>query len=113
MSPNRASTRTLRAPRHLGKDGRDLWAALQRDYGIADSAGLTLLTTAAEALDRMRKAQKLIAQHGEVTPDRYGGLRANPAITIEKDARNGLLAAIRALNLDVEPLKAIGRPGGR
>lgn len=104
---------SMKAPRHLGTDGKSLWLALQRDYQISDSGGLTLLTTAAEAMDRMRAAQRIISEKGEVTPDRYGGLRANPAVAIEKDARNGLLAAIRALNLDVEPLKSIGRPGGR
>jgi phage terminase small subunit len=100
-----------KAPRHLGDDGRTLWLDLQRTYSITDAGGLTLLTTAAECMDRMRNAQKLIAEHGECTPDRYGGLRANPAVAIEKDARNGLLAALRALNLDVEPIKPIGRPG--
>lgn len=100
-----------KAPRHLGPDGRALWLELQREYQIQDCGGLTLLTTASECLDRMRAAQKLIKEHGECTPDRYGGLRANPAVNIEKDARSGLLAALKQLNLDLEPLKHIGRPG--
>jgi hypothetical protein len=40
-------------------------------------------------------------------------VKPNPACTIERDARQGLLAALRALNLDVAPLKPLGRPGGR
>jgi phage terminase small subunit len=104
---------TPKAPRHLGTDGKAIWLELRRSYQIADSGGLALLTTAAECMDRMRAAQKIIAAKGEVTLDRYGGLRANPAVAIEKDARNGFLAALKALNLDVEPLKAIGRPPGR
>jgi P27 family predicted phage terminase small subunit len=101
-----------KAPKHLAADGRALWLELQRAYQIVDSGGLALLTTACECLDRMRNAQKLIAERGELIADRYGGLRANPAVIIEKDARSGLLAAIKMLNLDVEPIKAIGRPGG-
>jgi hypothetical protein len=63
-------------------------------------------------MDRMRNAQRIIQEQGEVIRDRYGGLRANPAVGIEKHAREGLLAALRMLHLDVEPLKALGRPGG-
>lgn len=101
-----------KAPRHLGRDGRTLWLELQREYGITDTGGLTLLTTAAECLDRMRNAQALIKQHGECMPSARTGLRVNPAVNIEKDARSGLLAALKLLNLDLEPLKHIGRPSG-
>jgi len=101
-----------KAPRHLGKHGRELWKSLRREYDIRDAGGLALLTTAAECLDRMRAAQDAIKEHGEVVTDRYSQVKVNPACGLEKDARNGFLAAIKALNLDVEPLKQIGRPGG-
>lgn len=104
----------LKAPNHLGKDGRALWRQLQSDYGISDAAGLALLTTAAECLDRIRAAQAAIAEHGEIVIDRYGSPKINPAATLEKDSRNGLLASLRALNLDIEPLRdGPGRPPGR
>jgi phage terminase small subunit len=81
------------------------------EYGIADPAGLALLTTAAECLDRMRAAQKAIKLHGEIVVDRYGAPKLNPACNLEKDARNGMIAAFRALNLDIEPLHdGPGRP---
>ena len=59
----------------------------------------------------MAAAHAAIAEHGELVPDRYGGVKLNPACNLEKDARSGFLAAMRALNLDLEPLRdAPGRP---
>ena len=106
MSLNPAST-----PEHLKTDGSALWRDMVAEYGIADAAGLALLTSAAECLDRMRAAQKAIADHGEIVVDRYGAPKLNPACNLEKDARAGMLAAFRALNLDLEPLRdGPGRP---
>lgn len=100
-------------PSHLAKDGKALWSGIVADYSIDDSAGLALVTTAAECMDRMRAAQALIREHGECLPDRYGGLKANPACKVELDSRNGLMSALKMLNLDLEPLRDNpGRPGG-
>lgn len=101
-------------PDHLKPDGRAFWEAVRTDYSIDDAAGLALLTTAAEALDRIRGAQAAIAEHGEMTRDRYGQLKTNPACALEKDSRGGFLAALRDLHLDLEPLRdAPGRPPGK
>ena len=100
-------------PRHLAKDGKKLWIELRDEYEIDDAAGTALLTAAAECLDRMRAAQVAIKEHGEIVTDRYNQVKINPACTLEKDARNGLFQALRALNLDLEPLRdRVGRPGG-
>lgn len=100
-------------PRHLQKPGRELFKRLVSDYHITDSGGLALLTTAAESLDRMREAQAAIKEHGAVVTDRYGQLKNNPACTLERDSRNGFLAAIKALQLDIEDTKGLpGRPMG-
>lgn len=106
--------RAPRAPKHLAESGRTLFAELVREYSIDDAAGIALLTTACECLDRIRAAQTAIAEHGEVVTDRYKQVKVNPACTLEKDSRNGMLAALKALNLDLEPLRdKPGRPGGR
>ncbi|MBK0400643.1 P27 family phage terminase small subunit [Limibaculum sp. M0105] len=100
----------LKPPKHLSKEAASWWRSLIAEYEISDVAGLTLVTTAAECLDRMRAAQDAIRKHGEVIEDRYGSVKTNPACSLEKDSRNGLLAALKALNLDLEPVKPRGRP---
>jgi P27 family predicted phage terminase small subunit len=105
--------KTAKAPKHLGKAGQILWKELVSEYGISDAAGLTLVTTAAECLDRIRAAQTAISEHGEIVLDRYGAPKLNPALQLEKDARAALLATLKSLNLDLEPLRdGPGRPPG-
>lgn len=99
------------APDHLTDDAKDWWNRLQDEYAIDDRAGLLLLQTAMEAFDRMRDAQAAIAQDGLTVPDRFGQLKNHPATTVERDARSQLLTALKALNLDLEPLRdGPGRP---
>lgn len=89
-----------------------MWQRLQAEYSIVDAGGLVVLTAACEAFDRMRAAQKLIAKDGMVAADRFGQQKPHPAVVIERDARGQMLAALKQLNLDLEPLKSIGRPAG-
>ena len=103
----------MKPPSHLGKDGKQIWGQLVSEFGIADAGGLLLVTTVAECKDRLTDAQALIKQHGAVIVTPSGNLRPNPALKVEVDARNGLLAALRMLNLDLEPLRdQLGRPPG-
>jgi len=98
-----------KAPRHLKAAGRRLWADIVAQYRVHDAAGLAYVTAAAEALDRIREAQAAIRKHGTLVADRYGGVKQNPACFLERDARAGMLSALRALNLDLEPLRDRGR----
>jgi len=101
----------LNAPDHLRDGGKAFWRAVADEYSIADAAGLALLTRAAECIDRIDAAGRAIAEHGELVIDRYGAPKLNPACALEKDARAGFLAAMKALNLDLEPLRdGPGRP---
>ena len=103
----------MKTPQHLKQHGRKLWQELQAEYAITDSAGLALLARAAECLDRLADAQALIERDGSVVDDRYGVPKQHPAISIEKDSRNGFFAALKAMNLDIEPLRdGPGRPPG-
>lgn len=97
------------APQHLNDAGRELWQRVQHEFAINDGAGLALLCAACEALDRQREAQAAIAEYGVTVKDRYGTLKSNPAIAVERDSRNGMLAALRQLNLDLAP-QAAGSP---
>jgi len=108
----KSTTKTL--PAGLSVAARSWWKKLLAEYQIEDGAGLLLLENAMQAFDRMHQASDLIAKHGAVTVDRFGQLRPNPACTIERDSRAAMLAALKALNLDLEPLRdAAGRPPGR
>lgn len=110
MFKNSTSPRLPAAPHHLSPEARKLWRRILGEFCITDAAGLALLGTALEAHDRMRQAQSAMAKHGPVFEDRFGGLRANPACSIERDARVAFVAALKALNL--EPPAPTGRPPG-
>lgn len=102
-----------KSPSHLSAEAHEWWRKLTADYGIRDEAGLLLLATALEAFDRMRQAQAAITKDGTTFRDRFGQIRVNPATTVERDSRAGMLAALKTLNLDLEPLNdRPGRPSG-
>jgi P27 family predicted phage terminase small subunit len=100
-------------PAGLSREARRRWTALVEEFAIGDSAGLQILATALEAFDRMRQAQRRVKKDGPVFKDRFGQMKAHPLLTIERDARAAWLASLKALNLDIEPLRdRVGRPGG-
>ena len=94
----------------LHGDAKTFYDDLIGEYGISDPAGLRLAQTAAEAMSRMRNCQASIEELGELMTDRSGGYKQHPLIPAERDARAAMLSALKALNLDVEPLKEPGRP---
>lgn len=101
------------APKNLSIEARNWWKKIVNEYEITDEAGLLILQTAFEAFDRMRAAQKIIKKEGMTNSDRFGQPRMHPACTIERDARGQFMQGLKALNLDIEPLRDIGRPGGK
>ena len=102
----------IRAPSRLSKESQRWWRQIQQEYNITDRAGLLILLTSLESLDRYREAQIAIKADGACFKDRWGQVKVNPMCIIEKDSRNAFYQGLKALNLDLEPLKAIGRPGG-
>ena len=100
-----------RPPTQLSREARSLWRRLVADYGIEDAGGCAILQQACEALDRLRQAQGAIAEDGPVLRDRFGQAKPHPMLTTERDSRSAFLQAIRALGLDIEPLK--DRPAWR
>src|SRR5688572_1775028 len=113
MRSARMQRRRPQPPRALSTEARRRWRELVAEYGIQDAAGLQVLTTYAEAFDRMRSAQVRIDKEGATFTDRFGQPRPHPLLAAERDARAQMLAALKLLNLDVEPLRdRPGRPGG-
>jgi len=103
---------TPAAPAHLGDAGRLLWQEIQAQYQIADAGGRALLQQAAEAADRVNECREIVAAQGAVVRVKGGAPRAHPLLSVERDARAAMLRAVRFLNLDTEPLQAVGRPPG-
>ncbi|WP_373054598.1 P27 family phage terminase small subunit [Thioalkalivibrio sp.] len=104
---------TTTPPKHLSADAKRWWRRIQAEYDIDDDAGKLLLQTALESFDRMRNCQAAIERDGELVRDRFDQLKPHPLLSAERDSRAQMLAALKALNLDLEPLRdRVGRPAG-
>lgn len=100
-------------PKSLSPVAKDWWRRLHSEFDLSDEAAAFLLETALRAFDRMNQAAALVEKHGVAIADRFGQLRANPAVSAERDSRAAMLAAFKQLNLDVLPPLKPGRPAGR
>ena len=101
-------------PKTLDSEAKAVWRKLVAEYDIQDEGGYLVLQAGLEAFSRMRECQKQIGLDGITTTDRFGQVKAHPLLACERDARAQYLAALKALNLDMEPANhTIGRPGGR
>lgn len=100
-------------PKHLSAEAKRWWKTIADSFEIEDDAGVLLLQTALESFDRMRQAQRVIAADGIVVLDRFQQPRQHPATLVERDAKNMMLRALKALNLDIAPAGLPGRPPGR
>jgi P27 family predicted phage terminase small subunit len=101
-------------PSHLSKEAKKIWAELLSEYDITDAAGLRILRVALESFDRAQAARQTIDKDGMTTTDKFGQIKPHPLLPIERDSRAAFLAGLKALNLDLEPLRdRPGRPGGR
>lgn len=105
--------KTIQSPGHLSKEAKKIWKDLLNEYGIEDVAGLRILRVALEAYDRAQVAREAIDKCGMLYKDRWGAPKPHPLLPIERDSRAAFLAGMKALNLDLEPIKGIGRPPGR
>ena len=87
---------------------------LAREYNISDPGGEALLRTFASAFSLEIDCQSQIVKDGLIFKDRFEQVKAHPLLTILNNARAQKMAALKALNLDLEPLKTgAGRPAGR
>ena len=100
---------TPKPPAHLKRDGKVFWRSVAGTFDL-EAHHLAVLTVAAERLDRVAEARARVKRDGPYVRDRFGQLKAHPALAVERDATVGFLRAARELGLDVdEPNEA--RPG--
>jgi phage terminase small subunit len=104
----------IKPPVHLTKEAKIIWRDILKEYEIDDAAGLRILRVALESFDRAQSARKEIDRLGMTIKDKAGQVKMNPLLPVERDNRAAFLAGLKALNLDLEPLRdKPGRPGGR
>lgn len=89
------------APKHLSRASRAWYRSVLADYEL-EPHHVKLLLLAAESFDRATEAREAITKHGAVLADRFGQLRPNPSIAIERDSRIAFARLVRDLQLDDE-----------
>src|SRR5690606_12109438 len=89
------------APSHLRPATADWWRSVHKDY-VLEQHHVRLLTLAAEAWDRCAEAREAVAKDGLTVSTKDGGLKAHPAIGIERDCRLAFARLIRELDLDLD-----------
>lgn len=101
-------------PKDLTPGARKIFKEIAEEYGIDDPAGMRILYAGCMAWERAVKAREQIDADGMMIEDRWKQRKPHPLLAAERDARAQFLAAMKALNLDLEPLRdGPGRPGGR
>ncbi len=94
-------TKAPKAPAHLRAATRRWYLAVLESHDLEEHHQ-RLLQAAAECWDRLQEAREAIKRDGTYIQGRYG-LRAHPAVAIEKDSRTGFCRILRELDLDGEP----------
>jgi len=103
-----------KAPKHLSGEAAKIWKEILDEYSIDDAAGLRILRVALESFDRAQAARTAIDKDGLTVIDKAGQVKSHPLLPIERDSRAAFLAGLKALQLDLEPLRdRPGRPAGR
>jgi P27 family predicted phage terminase small subunit len=99
----------IKAPSHLKIETAAWWVSVHDDYSL-EAHHTRLLTLAAESWDRCQQAREAVDKDGITVKTADGGLKAHPAIAIERDARLAFARLVRELDLDVDPPSSGRRP---
>ena len=82
---------------------------IAREFDIQDAPGEALLRTFASAFSLEISCMEQIEREGLTIIDRFDQLKGHPLLSTLRDARAQKLAALKALNLDLEPVGEQGR----
>jgi hypothetical protein len=102
------------ATKHLSPQSRAWVAQVAADYAL-EPHHERLVLLAAEALDRAEQARQRIEADGAYVLDRWGQLKAHPAVAVERDSRTAYARLLRDLELDnvVAPVASIAAAHAR
>ena len=103
----------IKFKKHIRRESKAEVRKLISEYGIEDAGGVNLLMIYADADTTERNAQDIVNAEGMTVMDRFKQVKSHPLLTVIRDSRAQKMAALKSLNLDIEPLKTVGRPGGR
>lgn len=92
----------LRPPEHLSPLARAWWLSLAGEFEL-EAHHLAMLGAAAECLDRMAEARECIEAEGAIVRDRFGQLRTNPAVLVERDSKTLFARLCREIGFDADP----------
>jgi P27 family predicted phage terminase small subunit len=92
---------TPKPPPHLKTATRKWWVEVVDAYEL-EPHHLKLLEAACRCWDRLTEASEALRKDGTYVPDRYGGVRAHPAVAVERDARIAFARLVRELDLEGE-----------
>ena len=106
-------TTKIRFKKTVRSEARREALRLIDEYQIIDAGGLLYIRAFADAFTTELNAMDIVETNGLTFEDRFGQVKAHPLCSVIRDSRAQKLAALKALNLDVEPLKNVGRPSGR
>lgn len=81
------TTDTPAPPGHLSKDARKLYASItdSYDFNADETDALATLTLALEAWDHAAIARRRLKRDGQYVEDRFGQVKAHPAVTVHRD----------------------------
>lgn len=96
-----------KAPKSLGKDGKQLWAQICAGYQF-DEVGTVILERACETFEDLQAASRTLKREGLTYKDRFGTPKLHPAWRITHETRESLLKHLRSLNVDPGQIPAIG-----
>lgn len=92
-------TDTVDPPDHLRPETAAWWRSVLEDYDL-EAHHVRLLRLACESWDRCDQARELLNSDGLTVRTADGGMKAHPAVAIERDARLAFARLVRELDLD-------------
>lgn len=98
-----------RAPSHLRPATRSWWRDVVKSYELEDHHR-RLLTLLCESWDRIQEAREQIEVDGAYIANRFGDMKAHPALAMERQERVVFARLLRELDLDTEPPPEPPRP---